>query len=370
MDPEQVNAAPLLMPGDTPEGHVGTMDDAVKSYWKKFAKVKEPNILAEGGVHIAEDSGLSDVDELLYSFQYVTASISVTFIIANIYMIFKADLTMVLGEMDESPQFLLSSWIVKHWFGNEAACVFGGHLSKVVPLIEWCYLLFLLGQVLVTLLLVLTSSRKTEDEVMTRWLRVSWIFWEYLPQLTCFSAMRLLYFVTPTVMSTQAYVIVYLVQHRYQLSQNAQEKLRATWPLVKYVCLLAFALIVGLDSFLVKYRMAAQFINQESIDFHCFVGTVIFLTQVLGVVNLNWFVRERLFIFIFGGEDGNLDSDEYARISVWNAILSQKIYKEFGPFKGTIVMLGFDDYDFQSLVLDDSNKHRKMTMKSVRTSDE
>lgn len=353
-----------------PEGehHGGTLDDAIKSYWSKFAKDEKPNILAEGGVHIAKDSGLSDVDELLYCFQFVTAGMSVAFIIANIYMIFKGDLSMVFGLTDMGPpEFLLSSWLVKHWFGSVAGTLFGGHLSKLVPLVEWLYLVYLIGLVLGKLILVNCSSRATDDDERKRWMRVSQIFWDYIPQLTCFSAMRLLYFVTPTVVSTQAYVIVYLVQHRYNLAQNGWHKLRAVMPLVKYIALLAFAILVGLDSFLVKYRMAERFINQEKIDFHGFLGTVIFLTQVLGVVNLNWFVRERLFIFIFGGEDGNLDSDENARIAVWNAILAKKIYTEFGPLRGTIVMLGFDDYDFQSLVLDDANKKDKMRGKSMRS---
>merc|ERR1712187_806141 len=93
-------------------------------------------------------------------------------------------------------------------------------------------------------------------------------------------------------------------------------------------------------------------------DSACLLGAVVFLFQILGVVNLNFFVRLRLFIFIFGGEDGNFDIDEKARTDVWNAMLARKIYQEHGPIKGTIIMLGFDDYDFQLLVLEDEVRKR------------
>merc|ERR1712023_592873 len=77
-----------------------------------------------------------------------------------------------------------------------------------------------------------------------------------------------------------------------------------------------------------------------------------FLFQVLNIVNLNWFVKERLFIFMFAGSDGNLDNDEAARADIWNALIAKRIHSEFGFFKFLIIMLGFDDYDFQTLVLD------------------
>merc|ERR1712217_362566 len=87
-------------------------------------------------------------------------------------------------------------------------------------------------------------------------------------------------------------------------------------------------------------------------DYDSLLVIGIFLFQMLNVVNLNWFVRERLFIFIFGGQDGNLDNEEAARADVWNALIAKRIYAHFGFWKFLVVMLGFDDYDFQMLVLE------------------
>lgn len=51
-------------------------------------------------------------------------------------------------------------------------------------------------------------------------------------------------------------------------------------------------------------------------------------------------------------------------------ILSERIFEEFGFFKGVVVMLAFDDYDFQKLVLDDAGKEEKQEIKrqSLRAS--
>merc|ERR1712196_515351 len=91
----------------------------------------------------------------------------------------------------------------------------------------------------------------------------------------------------------------------------------------------------------------------------------VFLFQLLGVVNLRSFVKERLFLFIFAGEEGNLDSNEKSRWEIWLCILCKRIVEEFGFFKGFVVMLAFDDYDFQKLVLDDA---KKVEMRTVRRS--
>ncbi|CAK0880754.1 unnamed protein product, partial [Prorocentrum cordatum] len=46
-------------------------------------------------------------------------------------------------------------------------------------------------------------------------------------------------------------------------------------------------------------------------------------------------------------------------------MLAKEIYHEFGSVIGTAMMLGFDDYDFQSLVLDDHGKQEKLIARSL-----
>jgi len=73
----------------------------------------------------------------------------------------------------------------------------------------------------------------------------------------------------------------------------------------------------------------------------------------MGIIQLRWFVTARLFVFMFGGEDGSLDFDEMAVRDVWQALCCKTVYGHFGTWRGTQVMLGFDDYDFQKLAFED-----------------
>jgi len=112
----------------------------------------------------------------------------------------------------------------------------------------------------------------------------------------------------------------------------------------------------------VKLRLVAAHVDGQSLKYDGLLAIAVFLFQILNVVNLNWFVRERLFIFIFGGQGGNLSNEEAARADVWNALIAKRIYVHFGFWRFLIVMLGFDDYDFQMLVLEideDASRRRK-----------
>jgi len=98
--------------------------------------------------------------------------------------------------------------------------------------------------------------------------------------------------------------------------------------------------------------MSARNLVTGTLDFRTLTTIGSFLVQAMGVVNLNWFVRERLAIFTFAGEDGVLSREETARREVWHALLAKRVYEHFGLRMFLVVMLGFDDYDFQRLVLD------------------
>merc|ERR1712113_379071 len=151
--------------------------------------------------------------------------------------------------------------------------------------------------------------------------------------------------------------------HRMREATNLKHFLNDLWPMVSYVATRIAALVLGFDAFLVKLRMVTSYADRESLEYDSLLVVVIFLFQMLNVVNLNWFVRERLFIFIFGGQDGNLDYEEAARADVWNALIAKRIYDHFGFWKFLVVMLGFDDYDFQTLVLEVED-HKQVNRKS------
>merc|ERR1711920_283535 len=99
-----------------------------------------------------------------------------------------------------------------------------------------------------------------------RWTYISEICWNYVPQLSAFSAMRLLYYVTPSVLATQAYILFYLVKIRLRNSRTRLQKLIVVWPVLHYIVTRVMALILGVDAFLVKFRMASNYINRDTYD--------------------------------------------------------------------------------------------------------
>merc|ERR1711879_51421 len=103
--------------------------------------------------------------------------------------------------------------------------------------------------------------------------------------------------------------------------------------------------------FLVKLRLTARFVDLKEFSArYCILG-VFFMFQVLGIVNLYIFARKRLFVFIFGGEDGVVQTREKATEMFWNASLAKGLHEMYPLAPYLAIMLSLDDYDFQMLTL-------------------
>merc|ERR1712187_124189 len=105
--------------------------------------------------------------------------------------------------------------------------------------------------------------------------------------------------------------------------------------------------------FLLKQRVVSAAASESQFSMRNFLMCGQFLVQVLGVVQLSLFVRHRLFIFIFGGEDGILQQEEIQRMNVWNALLAKRRYRDLSFPKFIVAMLSFSEEDFQKLVLNE-----------------
>merc|ERR550514_1386459 len=170
-------------------------------------------------------------------------------------------------------------WAIGHreefeWYG-----------SKLIGITELAVLIFLLGQIVHTLYVVHCSPI-----VFKQWLWMGFLAWDYLPRLAVFSAMGLLYYVNPVVFS-QA-----LSQELYNLmgdSEKLQLNRYTLWRIVRFV------------AFLLKFRevSAAAHTPMHEMNLLKFMSIVMFVVQLLGVSRLSVFMKDRLFIFIFAGED-------------------------------------------------------------------
>jgi len=185
------------------------------------------------------------------------------------------------------------------------------------------------------------------DTGFRRWWWVQNIFWETLPTLSSYSAMKLLNAIVPTVATARLFELIADIQERIE---EKKPKLPVIGAFIFWIFSLIFGFIAGFDTFLLKLRI----VSASSTILAGAVPCIQFLIQILGVVQLGPFMRKRLFVFIFGGEDGVMQDEEVELMETWNALLARRIFRDLTPAKAVAVMMGFTDTDFQSLVLNEN----------------
>mmetsp|Transcript_33274 Transcript_33274/g.90108 ORF Transcript_33274/g.90108 Transcript_33274/m.90108 type:complete len:478 (-) Transcript_33274:95-1528(-) len=328
-----------------------------------------------GRIKFAKDGGLGDVkaEKLLYSTQYLAAGLSVLFIIFNTIYVSSSDYHCVFNsictgrERASAEVSCIKSWIESC---TDVPCIENAmseckehpifpepfmimryltfnylRPERIIACLEFFGLYFLLFRVV-----RLTANAAFATLEVFRWVSVSQIFWQTMPGISCFSLMRLLYYVTPSVIATEVYYEVIWAGER--IKRDGGVSFRNMWPLGSYIFTRSLCAIVGFDAFLLKFQVASHGVLSSGATYLDLFHAVLFLFQVLGVVNLTWFVRKRMFIFIFGAENGDMSNEQKAREIVWNAMVARKIWNALHWWQFLIVMIGFDDYDFQVLVME------------------
>lgn len=123
----------------------------------------------------------------------------------------------------------------------------------------------------------------TERLERLRWSNAFVFWWEVLPELTSFSAMRLLHFATPSVVLSDLYSFAAYTSTRAAKDGYATAtRLWLLFVLKKLVCL-----VLGIDAFLFKVRVAYRNIHQEKLGAWSLLSVSMFIVQVLGIVQLS-----------------------------------------------------------------------------------
>eukprot|EP00928_Gymnodinium_smaydae_P071759 TRINITY_DN55251_c0_g1_i1.p1 TRINITY_DN55251_c0_g1~~TRINITY_DN55251_c0_g1_i1.p1 ORF type:complete len:408 (+),score=91.03 TRINITY_DN55251_c0_g1_i1:30-1253(+) len=297
-----------------------------------------------GSISLARDGGLSEVSDLWRPFRWLTALTKLGSILLNIYFVVVLDFEILRGMHNAQERgFLLSVELADHVldpYGYDVRTQFG---AKCIAVAELMGLAILLSNILFQLVHVkCTSSGRI------RWFSVSKLFWVVIPELSSYSAMRLLHFVVPGV----------LVQDLTQKLAPSVELwhvqkclvLKGWLKLLLYRC---FCFVVGFDAFIVKCRAAYGYITEDKMTISVFFRSANFLMQVIGIVQLHIFIRGRLFVFMFAGEDAKMQPRELAYEHVWNAMIAREIFRKHSFLRFLVIMLSFDDKDFQRLVLNE-----------------
>merc|ERR1719507_1826011 len=147
------------------------------------------------------------------------------------------------------------------------------------------------------------------------------LFWGVIPALSALSAMRMLNYVTTAIFMP---AFSKKVKRVYE-GHGHYPKLE----LAGFFALRVLAAIVGLDAFLVKFRRVAPCAAAAGLDSQAsresLVSILMFLNQVLGVVQVGQFVQRRLYVFVFGGEDDDLEEEDELLLATWQAMLARRI---------------------------------------------
>lgn len=191
---------------------------------------------------------------------------------------------------------------------------------------------------------------------MGKWQGVQELFWNSLPEAATISEVKMLNYVTPA-------VLLPALIHAITLHEGGPLALFC-WNLPVFLLTRGLALLVGFDAFLFKLQTNSESMiqiikgsnDQESLSFWEWIGLLAvsgaFLNQMLGIVQLGWFVRKRIFAFIFAGEDGQLSPAEEALKETWESMLAQRIWQDLPPKQAIVAYLSYSDYDFQKLALE------------------
>lgn len=178
-----------------------------------------------------------------------------------------------------------------------------------------------------------------------RWHAVTRIFWDIIPLMQTISAMRLLNYITPGV-----FVPALMIHIKRSLGRHCSKH---GLPIFVFAGQALLAGVVGFDAFLIKFHQ----VSEDMYNGNGLVPSLVFLNQLLGVVQVGWFVQRRLFSFVFGGEDGVVQDEDLTRERVWKSMLAREIWHVFGCGPRFLaIMLSYGDTDFQRLALNDAEK--------------
>lgn len=335
-------------------------EEYVKDHWRRYSVLDEPDIFGHYNLRVASDGGMTRVSELkvkyLKAAQVISAGLlnGLFVLLPDVFAITGLGPSMNYGKDD----FLIIKWVAKwalsekefgvvtHWLHDD--------INMLLPALE---LLFAIYQAMAIFafssLAILVPRFVKEDGEMYRWSFASYVLWHCGPQLASCNALRMLYYVTPKIIVADGYMMINHAWQMISLRRGIRHYAHGCFSVVAFGISRFFALILGFDAFLVKFRLASSVFDNGKTDLLSALAAAAFLWQVIGIVNLDWFVRDRFSVFLFAGHNGKLTVDELALVEVWKSLLFRQMVECNGVWRGIVIMIAFDDYDMQFLAFDD-----------------
>mmetsp|Transcript_33928 Transcript_33928/g.106281 ORF Transcript_33928/g.106281 Transcript_33928/m.106281 type:complete len:656 (-) Transcript_33928:83-2050(-) len=177
-----------------------------------------------------------------------------------------------------------------------------------------------------------------------------YFFQKLLPQFSTFSAIKLMAKVHPSLIYNEYLYFIYESRWRATWSGLAAVTL---WFLVKCVtCAMA-----ALGAFTIKVITVGTKIVDPRNSVLNKVGTVAaLLNQCMGCVIMEVVLQDRLFLFVFGGQDAMYQDRGLAYKNVYECRMAKQIWEDFWEkgkrLQAIVLFATFDHYDLQKLLIE------------------
>jgi hypothetical protein len=294
-------------------------------------------------LEVADGGGLDEVAELKGMSRYVSAVMAIIFVAMNGYYIIFLNIPLVACSTEQN-----STWECPELF------MVTGRLgvpqpwpARIVGGFEMLWFLILMFQFVYQVYVACTAEHPCET-----WTAVQTMAWDITPSLASTSAMKLLSNVAPKVLVPK------LMETVNQIDWDAEGILT----LLQFLVLRVIAGYVGFESFLYKLQLVGNSFIAAMDDggvFNAATLAISFLNQMLAIVQVSMFTKERVFAFIFAGEDGVLGKEEAATREAFESMLAREIWTSLGGINAIAAYLTYSDTDFQKLVLDEVDPAKK-----------
>lgn len=309
-----------------------------QEYDEKPVIFRDLRIISDGGVtETLTGTKDANTDPLWHWSRILSAASTLAFCIFNTYYIFDvcARQWQKDQEIEQEEEYLLSVSLSRH-----VTQLLGQEDIKINPslvcMLEAGFVVMFWLSILYNCCLMCC---KTGWE---RWHSVHTVLGLTVIELSSFSAMRLLMYITPKVFIAELSAKLFLVEKpQYGAA-------------VKQILFGVLCFIVGFDAFLTKFRTAAIhfIVHKPVMTLDAFYGAVMFLKQMLGIVELNWVMKRRVFQFVFQGPKDKMSDEDLVKIDIFNSWVAKTIFDRYpGIVDKVSMMITFSDDDFQQMVM-------------------
>lgn len=175
----------------------------------------------------------------------------------------------------------------------------------------------------VRFLVALRQATRTEGDQdyigYKRWAATAELFWDIFPSFRCFSAIQMLRRIHPKLLPME----LDSLYHRLEGSDAWHHACHITMFFLPRILILFF----GFQAFVYKFVSLGDRVQEAESQLEQILISLGFMNQLVGgVVQVDFLMRRRLLLFLFGGEDAILDVEESEVLRAWLARLAQAIH--------------------------------------------